>query len=116
MATLGTRSLLGAAVALAMTVGSQRGFAIELFDFGNTVQGPTARQPVAVPTPPRIYWLIWSSGYEFLGTNFTMAVTQLSPYSRPTMLLLPLSPRPSGPVFWRGGCAGARRTVQGFSV
>jgi hypothetical protein len=105
MAALGTRSLFGMAAALVMVVGSEPGFAIEPFDFGNTLQGATVGFPIAVPPPPGVYglletliapnasgvgqfngysvsaflWapeLVWSSGYQILGGNFTMAVVQ----------------------------------------
>jgi hypothetical protein len=102
---LSTASACGAVVGLTLLVGVDGGFALEPGDFGQTLSGATIGAPLAAPAPPGVYgvldtfvgpngvgtgqnlgtsvtvplWaptLFWSTGYQFLGANLSMAVVQ----------------------------------------
>jgi hypothetical protein len=98
-------SICGAAAGLALVVGADRGLALEPGDFGQTLSGATIGAPLAAPGPPGLYGVLdtfvgpngvgtgqnlgtsvtvplwaptvyWSTGYQFLGANLSMAVVQ----------------------------------------
>jgi hypothetical protein len=104
-AALVAASVHGALVGLALVVGVDRGFAFEPGNFGQSLSGDTIGAPLAAPAPPGVYgvldafigptgvgtgqklgttvtvplWaptLFWSTGYQFLGANLSMAVAQ----------------------------------------
>jgi hypothetical protein len=105
MTRVGMATLRGAVAGLALITWADRGLAIEPGDFGQTLQGATIGAVLAAPAPPGFYmawdsfiapvgvgtgqnfgrsiggglWgaaLYWSTGYQFLGANVSMAVLQ----------------------------------------
>jgi hypothetical protein len=104
MTRLRMRTLCGSVVVLALITGAQRGFAIEPGDFGQYLGGQSIGGPLAAPAPAGVYmvmdafvspagvgvgqnlgttvsvplWeptILWSTGFQMLGANFTMLAT-----------------------------------------
>jgi hypothetical protein len=99
------RTLNGAVAGLALVIGADRALAIEPGDFGQTVPGLTIGEPLAAPMPRGVYafittylepaghgvgqnlgnnvtvpyWspkVVWSTGFQILGANLSVAVEQ----------------------------------------
>jgi len=105
MTRLGLGTLCGAVAGLALAAGTDRGFAMEPGNFGQTLGGTTIGAVIAAPAPPGVYivnetfigphgtgvgqnlgtdvtvplWgptLYWSTGWQFLGANVAGAIVQ----------------------------------------
>jgi hypothetical protein len=105
MTRLGMWTLSSSVAALALITGAERGFAIEPGDFGQYLAGQTIGGPLALPVPPGVYMVmdafigpagvgvgqnlgttvsvpvweptfLWSTGFQMLGANFSMLITQ----------------------------------------
>ena len=105
MTHIGKTALFAAVAALGLITVADRGFAMEPGNFGQTLSGITIAAPLAVPPPPGVYGILdtfvgpdargigqnagtnftvpywaptvfWSTGFNVLGANISMAVTQ----------------------------------------